>query len=96
MFNADMRDYPYYTYGDLNGYGQPSLSKEAQGVVKMAIYETSQAVQANIKYTGASYIGLTHDSNVNDTYVIEFESERLKVLYVQKRGRYIQVYLGAM
>lgn len=96
MFNADLREYPYYTYGDLNGYGQPSLSKEAQGVVKIAIYVTSQAIQDNIKYKGASYIGLTHDSNVNDTYVIEFEGERLKVLYVQNRGRFIQVFLGAM
>ena len=96
MINTDMREYPFYTYGDLNGYGQPSLSKEAQGVVKMAIYTRTQNIQDNVKYSGATYIGLTHDSNVNDTYVIDFESERLKVLYVQKRGRFIQVYLGAM
>jgi hypothetical protein len=96
MINADMREYSYYLYGDANAYGQPALSKEAQGVVKMAIYSTSQAVQANIKYKNASYVGFTHDSKVNDTYVIQYGNERLKVLYVQNQGRYKQVFLGAM
>ena len=96
MINADMREYSYYLYGDANAYGQPALSKDAQGVVKMAIYTTSQSIQANIKYKDASYIGLTHDSKVNDTYVIQFGNERLKVLYVQNKGRYKQVYLGAI
>jgi hypothetical protein len=90
-----MRTYEYYLYGDRNGYGQPTLSEETQGQIKMAIYETSTSVQQNINYTGASYIGLTHDANINDKYVIAFGDEKLKVLYV-KPGRYKQVFLGAM
>lgn len=96
MINADMREYSYYLYGDANAYGQAAFSKEAQGVVKMAIYTTSQSVQNNIKYKDASYIGFTHDSKVNDAYVIQYGKERLKVLYIQPKGRFIQVYLGAM
>ena len=96
MINADMREYQYYTYGEPNAYGQPSLSKEAKGVVKMAIYTTSQAIQANIKYKGATYLGLTNDSKVNDTYVIKYGKERLKVLYVQAGGRFMQVFMGSM
>ena len=90
-----MRTYDYYLYGDSNGYGQPTLSEETQGQIKMAIYETSTSVQQNINYTGAAYIGLTHDANINDKYVIVFGDEKLKVLYV-KPGRYKQVFLGAM
>lgn len=96
MINADMREYEYYTFGDSNGYGQPALSKDVQGTIKMAIYETAQAIQDNIRYKNASYIGLTHNSKVNDTYVIKYENKRLKVLHVQKLGRYKQVFMGDM
>lgn len=96
MINADMREYNYYTFGDSDDYGQPALSQDVQGVIKIAIYETSQAIQDNIRYKNASYCGLTHDSKVNDTYVIEFENKRLKVLYVQNKGRFKQVFLGDM
>jgi len=96
MINADMREYPFYLYGSANAYGQPSLSTDAQGVVKMAIYLTGQANQESIKYKGASYVGLTHNKNVTDSYVIAYGKERLKVLYVQPQGRFVHVYLGAM
>lgn len=96
MINTNMRKYPYYTYGESDGYGQPSLSKDVQGTIKIAIYETAQAIQDNINYKNASYVGLTHDSKVNDTYVIEYENKRLKVLYVQPLGRYRQVFMGVM
>lgn len=96
MINADMRKYDFYTYGDRDGYGQPALSKDVQGTIKMAIYTTAQAIQDNIAYKNASYIGLTHNSKVNDTYVIDFENKRLKVLYVQNKGRYKQVFMGDM
>ena len=91
----NMRAYEYYLYGDSNGYGQPTLSEETQGQIKMAIYETSTSVQQNINYAEATYIGLTHDANVNDKYVIAVGEAKLKVLYV-KPGRYKQVFLGAM
>ena len=50
MINVDMRDYNYYLYGENNAYGQPQLSEEAQGTVKMAIYTISQSIQDNILY----------------------------------------------
>jgi hypothetical protein len=96
MINADMREYEYYTYGDRDGYGHPALSQDVQGTIKMAIYTTAQAIQDNIAYKSATYVGLTHNSKVNDTYVIKFENKRLKVLYVQTLGRYKQVFMGDM
>jgi hypothetical protein len=96
MINADMREYEYHTYGDSDGYGQPALSKDVQGTIKMAIYETATAIQDNIRYKNASYVGLTHNRQVNDTYVIDYENKRLKVLYVSKKGVYRQVFMGEM
>ena len=96
MINTDMREYEYLTYGDHDGYGQPALSKDVQGTIKMAIYDTATAIQDNIRYKNASYVGLTHNSKVNDTYVIKYENKRLKVLYVQNKGRYKHVFMGDM
>ena len=95
MINADMRNYDFYTYGAPNCYGQPTLSTEVQGTVKIAIFTTSQGVQNNINYAGASYIGLTHDV-INDKMVIQYGDKKIKVLYVQPRGRFKQVFLGDM
>lgn len=92
MINADMRSYDYFTFGDNNGYGQPTLSEEVKGQVKMAINISSQSIQDNVNYKDAQYVGLTH-ANVDDTYVIQYGEERLKVLYVNPKGRYKQVYL---
>ena len=89
-----MRNYSYFLYGDDNGYGQASLSKEPQGTVKIAIHNTSTSIQDNINYKGASYIGITHDSDIDDAYVIQYGDERLKVLYVSTDGRYKQVFLS--
>ena len=88
-----MRIYNYYTYGAKNEYGQADLSTEVQGTIKMAIYVSSQSIQDNINYKNASYIGLTHN-DIDDTFVIQYESVRLKVLYVNPQGRYKQVFLG--
>lgn len=93
MINADMRLYNYYSFGDSDEYGQQKLSTEPVGTIKIAIYTTSQSVQDNIKYKEASYIGLTQ-AEVNNTYVIEYGEERLKVLYVQPKGIYKQVYMS--
>lgn len=96
MINVDMRDYNYYLYGENNAYGQPQLSAEAQGTVKMAIYTVSQSIQDNILYQDCSYIGLTSDAEIDDKYVIQYDKERLKVLYVQPRGRLKQAFLARM
>lgn len=95
MINADMRLYDYFTFGADDGYGQPQLSAEPVGQIKMAINLTSQSIQDNINYKEAQYIGLTH-ADVDDTYVIAFGNERLKVLYVTPKGRYKQVFLGEL
>lgn len=92
MINCDMRSYNYFTLGDDNGYGSPQLSTEPKGTLKMAVHTTSQSVQDNIQYKGATYIGLTHDY-VDDSYVIALGETKLKVLYVQPRGRFKQVFM---
>jgi hypothetical protein len=96
MINADMRLYDFFTYGGSDDYGQPALSLEAQGQIKMAVYTSSQSVQDNVNYSGAQYVALTQDKGINDSYVIEYEGQRLKVLYVQNKGKYRQAFLGAM
>ena len=92
MINSQMKTYNYFTFGALDEYGQPGLSTVPVGQVKMAINISSQAVIDNINYKDATYIGLTL-AEVNDTYVIEYGKERLKVLYVNPIGRYKQVFL---
>lgn len=95
MINAIMRPYNYYTFGELNAYGQATLSIEPQGVINMALHLLSQTNTNNIVYKEATYIALTNDAKVNDTYVIENEEgKRFKVLYVNPYGRYKQVYLS--
>lgn len=95
MINANMREYDYYLYGDNNGYGQPTLSKEVQGTVKMSIDTTNQNTQDNVNYKDSKYIGLTH-ADVTDKFVIQYGKEKLKVLYVQPKGRFKQVFMGSM
>ena len=86
-----MRDYECAIFADeLDEYGQPN--PEFKGTVKMAIYTSSQSVQDNIRYKDATYIGLTH-AKVDDTFVINYDGELLKVLYVNNQGRLKQVFL---
>ena len=93
MINANMRDYTYSTFGDKNIYGEPVLS-EAQGSVRMAINVISQSITDTVSYSTTTYIGLTRDAKVDDTYVIEYEGKRLKVLYINSSGRLRQVYMS--
>ena len=96
MINTQMRLYNFFTLGTDNGYGMPELSTEPVGTIKMAVNILSQTIGDNIKYKDANYIGLTQDAKVNDTYVIEYEGQKLKVLYINPVGRYKQVFLGDM
>ena len=89
-----MREYNYFTFGAENEYGQPQISSEPVGQIKMCLNLTSQSIQDNINYKDAQYIGLTYDKNVDDTYVIELGKERLKVLYVNPFGRLKQVFMA--
>ena len=100
MINSNMRDYDFYLLGDDNGYGQITLIRDdnaqplKQGEVKISISTLTKTVTDDIRYSDASYIGLTHDKNINDTYVIKYGNELLKVQYVTPGGRYKQVFLG--
>ena len=95
MINAQMRFYDYFTFGEKNAYGQvvlPAKDATPVGKIKIAINISSQSVQDNILYKDCSYIGLT-TAEIDDTYRIDYEGERLKVLYVNPIGRYKQVFL---
>lgn len=95
MINADMRLYNYFTLGEPNSYGSTTLpGKDAvpEGQIKMAINISSQSTQDNVNYKDCNYIGLTY-AEVKDTYIIEYGEERLKVQYVNPKGRLKQVYM---
>lgn len=99
MINANMRLYDYYTISNsFDEYGQltiPSENTAPVGQVKMFISTTSQSIQDNINFKDCNYIGLTQ-AKVDDTFIIKYKDERLKVLYVNSFGRYYQVYLTAL
>jgi hypothetical protein len=94
MINATMRQYDYFTFGNDSGYGQPQLSTEPNGKVKICINLLTQAISDSPKYKDCTYIGLTHDKTINDTYVIDYNGTKLKVLYINPNGRYIQAFMG--
>lgn len=96
MINNDMRTYNYYAFGEENGYGMPTLSDTPKGTIKMAINISSQSIQDNILYKDCSYVGLTLEE-VKDTFVIDYgNGSKLKVLYINPKGRYKQVFLKEM
>lgn len=95
MINANMRTYNFFTLGDTDSYGQPQLSRQSKGQIKMAINLTSQSIQDNINYKEATYMGLTF-SLLDDTYVIEYGDKKLKVLYINPMGRYNQVFMAEL
>lgn len=95
MINTDTRLYNYYLLGEIDEYGQrplPAADAKPAGSIKMAMNISSQAIQDNINYKNANYTGITH-AYVDDTYIIEYENKRLKVLYVNPKGRIKQVFL---
>ena len=92
MINADFRSYDYYTYTDNSGYGQPQLSKEATGSIKIAINSITTSTADNVRYKDANYLGLTHQS-INERCVIQYGEEKLKVLYIVPKGRLKQVFM---
>lgn len=98
MINTDMRLYDYFIVGEKDAYGQPqlpTLDSEPIGQIKMSINITSQAITDNIKYKDCSYLGLTK-TNINDTYIIKYEGKLLKVLYVNPKGRFKQIFMADM
>ena len=94
MINTKMRQYTYKKITDtIDDYGQPTI-EEIEGTIKMAINFTNETIQDNSLYSDAQYIGLTLNKNINDTYIINYEGESLKVLFVNKEGKYKQVFMA--
>lgn len=94
MINREMRTYNYFTFGDKNDYGQPQLSQEPQGTIKMAINLTSHSIQNNINYKDCTYIGLTTTKLIDDNFIIEYGNDLLKVVFVNPVGRFTQVFMN--
>jgi len=94
MINSRMQDYEYFLLGEDNGYGQLTITPDVQGTIKLSITTLTKAVTDDIRYSDASYIGLTQDKSIKDTYVIQYGDEKLKVQYVNPDGRYTQVFLA--
>lgn len=92
MISCDMRNYDYFTIRAADEYGQQTADNEAQGKIKMAIFSTSTAIQDNINYKQANYVGLTFGA-VNDSYIIQYGEQKLKVQYVITKGRLKQAFL---
>ena len=95
MINSQMKNYSYYTLDSNDEYGQPQPIK-ADDTIKMAINFVTETLQENPLYSGVQYTGLTLNKNINSSYIIEYGDEKLKVLYVNKAGRYNQVFLARM
>lgn len=93
MIANNMRTYSFYTLGEDDGYGQAATSLYPTGKIKMAIALNSHATTDSILYADCEYVGLTHNANVDDTYIIEYGKERLKVKFVNPAGRYKQVFM---
>lgn len=91
MINSQIKSYDYYVL-TTNDYGQDVVPTEPAGQVRMAINIITQNNQDSILYSEAEYIGLTHDK-VSDTYVIQYNDTKLKVLYINEMGRYTQVFM---
>lgn len=99
MIARDMQHYSYGAYGDPGAYGQPTIIRDdsgapvIQGSTDMAIYITSQSIQDNVNYKDCAYVGLTNDNTLNDSLVILYGDELLKVEYINPHGRLNQVFL---
>lgn len=96
MVNTQMRKYSYSKVTEINDdYGQPTINEEA-GVIKMAINFASEAIQENPLYSGAQYTGLTLNKSIDASYIIQYGEDKLKVTYVNKLGKYTQVFMARM
>ena len=96
MITRDMRYYDYYTIGSADEYGQVTMPTDTpKGKIKMCINISSQSAQDNVLYKNCSYIGLTNGT-IDDNYIIDYNGQLLKVLYVNPIGRYKQVFMEGM
>lgn len=94
MIGRDMRLYEYALLGEADAYGQMTEGGVA-GTISMAVYVASQAVGDSVLYQEAQYIGLTSEA-VTDRHIVHYEGQKLKVLYVQPKGRWKQAFMAVM
>lgn len=90
--NSRMKSYNYYLYGEYNDYGEKVLSDKPNGVIEIDITLRQQNTKESILYEGATYIGLTKDNQIDSSYIVDYNGQRLKVLYVNPFGRFYQVF----
>lgn len=96
MINTKMRNYDYFMLSsELDEYGQPRTI-QAEGVVKMSINFANEQITTNALYSGAQYVGLTLNKEVNENYIIQYGEDKLKVTYANPLGRYNQVFLARL
>ena len=93
MINVGMKLYDYSTIEGLDEYGQ-SLEVWGKDKVKMSLYEISNTLVPTIQYTNSTFVGITYDKKVDDTYIIHTDKSKLKVNHVIDFPRYRAVYLG--
>lgn len=93
---SNQKLYNYYLIENNDEYGTSDVSIEIKGQVKMNINLTNQQISDDAIYKNAQFIGLTLDKDINENYIIEHEEMLLKVLYINKKGRYKQIYLGSV
>ena len=89
MIRNGYRQYQYWKVETNSEYAQeiiPPADAAPLGTVKMAIFPTSTGTQDNILYANCAYVGFTFDTEMNDTYIIKYGKERLKVMYIQQKG----------
>lgn len=95
MINTNMKSYDYYVLDNNDEYGQP-VAVAASDKIKMSINLASETVQESPLYSGAQYVGLTLNKDVSDKYIIQYGTDKLKVLYVNPEGRFKQVFMSRM
>ena len=95
MINANMKSYSYYVLDEYDDYGQVK-EKAADDKIKMSINFASESIQESPLYSGAQFVGLTLNKDVSAKYIIQYGTEKLKVLYVNPAGRFKQVFMARM
>lgn len=88
-----MHTYNYFTLGNDDDYGQPQTALIPAGEVKLSISLSSQSKTDNVLYATAAYIGLTTEDKLTVSSIVDYNGNKLKVVYINPFGRYKQVYL---
>lgn len=86
-----MKHYNYRKLGELDEYGQPTTQPTIYDIL-MFVSLTNDKDRDNPLYRESSYVGITHDKNINDECVVTIDSFDYKVQYVV-HGRFNQVFL---